>query len=85
MKFGKQFIFYKIPEWSEFYFDYAAVKTILKFLDNRKNKKKGLKKLKKLKKRLSKIDPNEIAFSSLNKNCDIITTANDLLNLLTNF
>ena len=66
MKFGKQFIFYKIPEWSEFYFDYAAVKTILKFLDNRKNKKKGLKKLKKLKKRLSKIDPNEIALAVKN-------------------
>ena len=25
MKFGKQFEFYKIPEWSEFYFDYSGI------------------------------------------------------------
>ena len=66
MKFGKQFAFYKIPEWSEYYLDYAAIKTILKFIDNRKNKKKGLKKLKKLKKRLSKIDPEEVAMAVKN-------------------
>ena len=66
MKFGKQFAFYKIPEWSEYYLDYAAIKTILKFIDNRKNKKKGLKKLKKLKRRLSKIDPEEVAMAVRN-------------------
>jgi len=66
MKFGKQFAFYKIPEWSEYYLDYAAIKTVLKFIDNRKNKKKGLKKLKKLKRRLSKIDPEEVAMAVQN-------------------
>ena len=62
MKFGKQFA----PEWSEYYLDYAAIKTVLKFIDNRKNKKKGLKKLKKLKRRLSKIEPEEVAMAVQN-------------------
>ena len=50
MKFGKQFSFYKIPEWSEFYFDYIGVKTVLKFIDPRRKKKNAVKKIKKLKK-----------------------------------
>ena len=53
MKFGKKFIYYKIPEWAEHYLDYYSLKTILKFIDNRRSKKKGVKKLKQLKKRLS--------------------------------
>ena len=68
MKFGKQFEFYKIPEWSEFYFDYNGVKTILKFIDSRRDKKKQIKKLKKLKKKLRKFS------AQLNSN------TNDLLN-----
>ncbi len=47
MKFGNQFSFYKIPEWTEFYLDYTSLKMILKLLDNRKNKKKRIKKIKK--------------------------------------
>ena len=53
MKFGKKFVYYKIPEWAEHYLDYYSLKTILKFIDNRRSKKKGVKKLKQLKKRLS--------------------------------
>ena len=53
MKFGKQFSFYKIPEWSEFYFDYIGVKTVLKFIDPRRKKKNSVKKIKKLKKKLT--------------------------------
>ncbi len=53
MKFGKKFAYYKVPEWAEHYLDYYSLKTILKFIDNRRSKKKGVKKLKKLKKRLS--------------------------------
>ena len=82
MKFGKQFAFYKIPEWSEYYFDYAAIKTILKFIDNRKNKKKGLKKLKKLKKRLSKIDPEEIAMAVKNYYNELKENQNENQNLI---
>ncbi len=41
MKFGKNFVFYKIPEYSEYYFDYFSVKLFLRFLDNRRKKKKG--------------------------------------------
>ena len=82
MKFGKQFAFYKIPEWSEYYLDYAAIKTVLKFIDNRKNKKKGLKKLKKLKKRLSKIDPEEIAMAVKNYYNELKENQNENQNLI---
>ena len=54
MKFGKQFEFYKIPEWSEYYFDYNGIKTVIKFLDPRRKKKKQLRKLKTLKAKLRK-------------------------------
>ena len=52
MKFGKQFESYKIPEWSEYYFDYQGIKTVLKFIDKRISKKKKVKKLQKLQKKL---------------------------------
>ena len=52
MKFGKKFVYYKIPEWAEHYLDYYSLKTILKFIDNRRSKKKGVKKLKQLKKKI---------------------------------
>ena len=52
MKFGKQFEFYKIPEWSEYYFDYNGIKTVIKFLDKRRLKKKQLKKIKSIKAKL---------------------------------
>ena len=55
MKFGKQFEFYKIPEWSEFYFDYSGIKTVLKFLDKRRIKKKTIKKDKNNKSKIKKI------------------------------
>ena len=49
MKFGKQFDFYKIPEWSEFYLDYISLKKLIKYLDKRRHKKrsKAIKKLSK--------------------------------------
>ena len=50
MKFGKQFEFYKIPEWFEYYFDYKGIKLVLKFLDNRPVKRKKLKALQMVKK-----------------------------------
>ena len=49
MKFGKKFIYYQIPEWSEYYLDYFSIKTLLKFIDTRKSKKNSITKLKKLK------------------------------------
>ena len=55
MKFGKQFEYYKIPEWSEYYLDYDGIKTVIKFLDKRRLKKKQLKKIKKIKEKLRKI------------------------------
>ena len=58
MKFGKNFVFYKIPEYSEYYFDYFSVKLFLRFLDNRRKKKKGLRKLQKLKHKISANDIN---------------------------
>ncbi len=53
MKFGKKFIYYQIPEWSEYYLDYFSIKTLLKFIDTRKSKKNGITKLKKLKQHFS--------------------------------
>ena len=64
MKFGKQFEFYKIPEWSEFYFDYSGIKTVLKFLDKRRIKKKQLKKIKTIKAKLRRL-------STIRKDSDI--------------
>ena len=58
MKFGKNFVFYKIPEYSEYYFDYFSVKLFLRFLDNRRKKKKRKKKLQKLKHKISANDIN---------------------------
>ena len=63
MKFGKQFEFYKIPEWSEFYFDYNGIKTVIKFLDPRRKKKKQLKKLKTLKAKLRKMSTRDRIYS----------------------
>ena len=63
MKFGKQFEFYKIPEWSEFYFDYSGIKTVIKFLDPRRKKKKQLKKLKKIKEKLRKMSTRDRIYS----------------------
>ena len=45
MKFGKQFEFYKIPEWYEYYYDYNGIKCILNLLDTRPKKRKKLKAL----------------------------------------
>ena len=69
MKFGNQFSFYKIPEWTEFYLDYTSLKMILKLLDNRKNKKKGLRKLKR---KISKISSESIEFSNSDENKKLI-------------
>ena len=56
MKFGKNFSFYKIPEFAEYYFDYNSVKLFLRFIDNRSNKKSTLKKLQKFKHKISAND-----------------------------
>ena len=69
MKFGKQFEFYKIPEWSEYYFDYNGIKTVIKFLDKRRLKKKQLKKLKQMKAKLRRL-------STLKKENDISNEIN---------
>ena len=45
MKFGKQFEFYKIPEWYEYYYDYKGIKYVLNLLDIRPKKRKKLKAL----------------------------------------
>ena len=50
MKFGKKFVYYKVPEWAEHYLDYYSLKTILKFIDNRRSKKRS-KKIKTIKKK----------------------------------
>ena len=75
MKFGKQFAFYKIPEWSEFYFDYISLKTVLKFIDPRRQKKNSVKKMKKLKKKLTMVSnykENETTSNNLEETSKII-------------
>ena len=69
MKFGKQFEFYKIPEWSEYYFDYNGIKTVIKFLDKRRLKKKQLKKIKSIKAKLRRM-------STFKKENDILNDIN---------
>ena len=69
MKFGKQFEFYKIPEWSEYYFDYKGIKTVIKFLDKRRLKKKQLKKIKSIKAKLRRM-------STFKKENDILNDIN---------
>ena len=69
MKFGKQFEYYKIPEWSEFYFDYNGIKMVIKFLDKRRLKKKQLKKLKIIKAKLRRLSVQKVELEN-----DIINT-----------
>ena len=84
MKFGRQFEFYKIPEWSEYYFDYKGIKTVIKFLDKRRVKKKQLKKIKILKARLRRLSTQlippknleEIINNTNNKDADKETESN---------
>ena len=83
MKFGKQFAFYKIPEWSEFYFDYISLKTVLKFIDPRRQKKNSVKKMKKLKKKLTIIannKENENASNNIEETSKIIDHQYDHMN-----
>jgi hypothetical protein len=80
MKFGKQFEFYKIPEWSEYYLDYDGIKTVIKFLDKRRLKKKQLKKIKKLKANLRKLSTKSLDYNSLEDSNDINTNAIQLEN-----
>ena len=68
MKFGKQFDFYKIPEWSEFYFDYISIKKLLKYLDKRRHKNKTKKKLKQI--HIEENDDNNDEESSIIENTD---------------
>ena len=78
MKFGKQFEFYKIPEWSEYYLDYNGIKTVIKFLDKRRLKKKQLKKIKKLKEKLRKLSfQNEEVKNKSDKSEDETNTNSD--------
>ena len=74
MKFGKQFEFYKISEWSEFYFDYNGIKTVLKFLDKRRIKKKQLKKIKTIKAKLRRLSTTK---KDLDIQNDINTNSNE--------
>ena len=74
MKFGKQFEFYKIPEWSEYYLDYNGIKTVIKFLDKRRLKKKQLKKIKKIKEKLRKLSSQS---EDLNRSDEINTNVNN--------
>ena len=69
MKFGKNFSFYKIPEYSEHYLDYYSLKLFLRFVDNRRSKKNGLKKLQALK---NKISSKEIQYKKLKTHQDEI-------------
>lgn len=68
MKFGKQFDFYKIPEWSEFYFDYISIKKLLKYLDKRRHKNKTKKKLNQI--HIEENDDNNDEESSIIENTD---------------
>ena len=77
MKFGKQFEFYKIPEWSEFYFDYNGIKTVLKFIDKRRAKKKQLKKLKTIKAKLRRFTFQEIT-NNIKTNQNVISNEDEI-------
>jgi hypothetical protein len=77
MKFGKQFEFYKIPEWSEFYFDYNGIKTVLKFIDIRRGKKKQLKKLKVIKAKLRRLSFHNIK-NNINDNKNLINNEDEI-------
>ena len=74
MKFGRQFEFYKIPEYSEYYLDYNGIKTVLKFLDKRRLKKKQLKKIKKIKAKLRKLSSQSLDIKSLEEDNNEINT-----------
>ena len=74
MKFGRQFEFYKIPEWSEYYLDYNGIKTVIKFLDKRRLKKKQLKKIKKIKAKLRKLSSQSLDIKSLEEDNNEINT-----------
>ena len=41
MKFAENFAFYKIPEWSEYYFDYYSLKLILYYILHGRSQKKS--------------------------------------------
>ena len=77
MKFGKQFEIYKIPEWSEFYFDYNGIKTVLKFIDKRRAKKKQLKKLKSIKAQLRRLSFQEIT-NNIKTNQNVISNKDEI-------
>ena len=81
MKFGKQFEFYKIPEWSEYYLDYNGIKTVIKFLDKRRLKKKQLKKIKTIKAKLRKLS-SQTEDSNLSE--DINTNTNNQIKDISN-
>ena len=80
MKFGKQFEFYKIPEWSEYYFDYQGIKMILTFLDKRRQKKKNKKKLKNLKERINAEQKKHIENNQLENQEEITDINTNLIN-----
>ena len=65
MKFGKQFEYYKIPEWYEYYYDYKTIRYVLNLLDNRPKKRKKLKALLLLKSYFEK--KNTLNSSGINK------------------
>ena len=78
MKFGKNFSFYKIPEFSEYYFDYNSVKLFLSFIDRRRSKLSSLKKLQRLKQH--KISANDIDIRTVQHN-ELMELNNDDLDI----
>ena len=76
MKFGKQFEFYKIPEWYEYYYDYQGIKYVLNLLDIRPKKRKKLKSLLLLKnyyerKNTTTIEDNNLCRQSVMSNSSL--------------
>ena len=78
MKFGKNFSFYKIPEFSEYYFDYNSVKLFLSFIDRRRSRLSSLKKLQRLKQH--KISANDIDIRTVQHN-ELMELNNDDLDI----
>ena len=58
MKFAENFAFYKIPEWSEYYFDYYSLKLILYYILHGRSQKKSSLTLQKLQKHKSSFGNN---------------------------
>ena len=81
MKFGKQFEFYKIPEWYEYYYDYKTIRYVLNLLDNRPKKRKKLKALLLLKSYFEKKNTLNSTESNILKHHNTLTSYSSLSSL----